>query len=172
MASTFSLENETLMTFFHVGLDEPLYSRMPWNTNNCTLEQYIIYALLLNLSTPERPLILLVISESAPVQIHPESATVQTISESTPVSAQALKPTPECTPVQVKSESTPVLVPAPESANFIKFSPQSTTVQTNSESVPITEFSYESAPTPEFSKAFVLSPDSASEHTLTPESSS
>ncbi len=73
LASAANLKDEEMMTFFHVGLDKPLYLLMPWNTSNCTLEQYVLYALLLSRSTPEKSFSLPVIS--APVMAtSPKSA--------------------------------------------------------------------------------------------------
>lgn len=48
------LDNAELMMLFNAGMDKPLYSPMLWSTSNCILEQYILYALLLSQSTPEK----------------------------------------------------------------------------------------------------------------------
>lgn len=97
LAFTVYLDDDMLMFIFHRGLDELFRSRMSWDVHGCTLEQYILCALLLSRTTPERLLILPVIPESnpesapvqanlesAPIQTNPESATVQTNSKSTP----------------------------------------------------------------------------------------
>lgn len=67
LASAVFLEGDLLMTIFHGGLYEPLYSLMPWDTNNCSLEQYILYALLLSRSAYKMPY---------PLSSSPEPSTV------------------------------------------------------------------------------------------------
>lgn len=107
LPSTVCSEDAVLMDIFHRGLDEPLYSKMPSGVN-----RYTLYALLLSWASPERPLILPVISKSVPVKPDPESTYAF---ESTPAPECSHNPFQLLSPVSVSApDHSLVIVPAPE----------------------------------------------------------
>lgn len=46
LASAMYLEDEFLMTMFHGGLDETLWSKIHWDSNNWLLQQYTVSCML------------------------------------------------------------------------------------------------------------------------------